>query len=35
MSEMQDAALVMEGIDKHFPGVHALKAVNLRIEPVR
>jgi ribose transport system ATP-binding protein len=33
MSEMQDAALVMEGIDKHFPGVHALKEVNLRIEP--
>jgi len=33
MSEMQDAALVMEGIDKHFPGVHALKGVNLRIEP--
>jgi ribose transport system ATP-binding protein len=33
MSEMQDAALAMEGIDKHFPGVHALKGVNLRIEP--
>jgi ribose transport system ATP-binding protein len=33
MSELQDAALVMEGIDKHFPGVHALKEVDLRVEP--
>src|SRR4051794_19146204 len=33
MSELQDAALLMEGIDKHFPGVHALKAVDLRVEP--
>lgn len=32
MSGMQDAALVMEGIDKHFPGVHALKEVDLRVE---
>jgi ribose transport system ATP-binding protein len=33
MSELQDATLLMEGIDKHFPGVHALKAVDLRVEP--
>jgi ribose transport system ATP-binding protein len=33
MSERQEAALVMEGIDKRFPGVHALKGVDLRVEP--
>jgi ribose transport system ATP-binding protein len=32
MSELQDAALLMENIDKHFPGVHALKGVDLRVE---
>src|ERR671921_2997650 len=33
MSERQEAALVMEGIDKRFPSVHALKGVDLRVEP--
>lgn len=33
MDERRDAALVMEGIDKRFPGVHALKSVDLRVEP--
>ena len=32
MSERQDAALVMEGISKRFPGVRALKEVDLRVE---
>jgi ribose transport system ATP-binding protein len=26
-----ETALVMEGIDKRFPGVHALKGVDLRV----
>ena len=29
---MSETALVMEGIDKRFPGVHALKGVDLRVE---
>ncbi len=33
MDEGQSAALVMEGIDKRFPGVHALRDVDLRVEP--
>ena len=32
MEERRDAALVMEGIDKRFPGAHALKDVDLRVE---
>ena len=35
MEERRNAALVMEGIDKRFPGVHALKSVDLRVEPGR
>lgn len=30
---MDAAALVMEGIDKRFPGVHALKSVDLEVTP--
>lgn len=35
MEVRRDAALVMEGIDKRFPGVHVLKNVDLRVEPGR